>query len=89
MRDMWRRPEIREVFESAPPDQWFGAREQYVLNCFNEYLAHKYGNETRAISLANRFMRLVADGKYSGLDDLRLKSDLLEHMFISGDVGAP
>ena len=85
LNEMHNRPEILSAHASAKPHEKLGERESHLLTWFHEYLTHKYGNETKAVSAATMFMRSIANGGYTGLDDPKLKSDLSRDWRVSAD----
>lgn len=62
-------------------------RSLHLLMWFNEYLLHKYGDIHHGRMVASRFVRRIANGQYSGINDPDLIGDLLESQFVALDDG--
>ncbi|WP_306257774.1 hypothetical protein [Pararhizobium sp. IMCC21322] len=77
MEEMTSRPEVFAAYASAPADGQIGPEEKFLLMWFREYIKHKYGNETQALSEAVYHMRDLANGAYGGVDDPKLRATLL------------
>ena len=77
MEEMASYQEIFEAFASAKPDEQIPMKERNLIFVFLDYMRHKYGNETDATHVAMLFMRFLANGKYTGIEDPTLRRDLL------------
>lgn len=77
IEEMISRPEVVAAWGSPYIDGRIGAEESFLLRWFNEYLTHKYGNETLAVPNAKLYIRDFAKGVFSGVDDPKLRAELL------------
>ena len=83
------RPEIVAAYAAPQPDGRMPERESHVLGWCQEYLRHKHGNRPDPTWPMNRIMFGIADGRYSGPDDPRVRADLLTDPFACHDDLAP
>ena len=67
------------------PNEQIPDKEKNHIFVFLDYLKHKYGNETWAPHIAINFMRYLANGKYTGLEDPNLHKDLLSERDVCGN----
>jgi len=77
-------PEIVEAHTAGVDTK----RSLHLLMWFDEYLLHKYGNAPDARLVVSRFMRKIANGHYSGLNDGRIVPDLMKTPYVAPDDGA-
>lgn len=87
MEEMAGRPEVVAAYASVPLKGRIGDEEFYLITWFYEYLTHKYGNETNAVDEAKFYMRRLANGVFSGVDDPKLRTTLLAENRIYDDEG--
>lgn len=83
--ELCRRPEIFEMWVDVGLKNEFNEKQKYISFMFTEYLEHKYGNETRAMSKAKMMMRPIAVGQYTGAEDKKLVEKLLSNAEIYDD----
>lgn len=62
-------------------------RSLHLLMWFNEYLLHKFGDTHHGMMVASRFVRGIANGQYSGIDDPELMGDLMESRYVTHNDG--
>lgn len=89
MEDMASKPEVVAAWGSPYINGKIGDEEWFLLTWFHEYLTHKYGNETRALPKASIYIRDLAIGDYSGVDDPKLREALLAENSIYDDEAGP
>jgi hypothetical protein len=63
-------------------------RELHLATWFNEYLRHKYGNQTKANRIFINYMKELAVGDFDGVDDPMLVKKLKEDPRVLLEKGA-
>lgn len=77
IEDMVSRPEVAAAWGSPYIDGYIAREESFLRMWFNEYLRCKYGNETTAVDEARSRVRDIVTGVYSGVNDPKLRAELL------------
>ncbi|WP_306257772.1 hypothetical protein [Pararhizobium sp. IMCC21322] len=88
LEDMVSRPEVVAVWGSPYVDGHIAPEERFLLTWFNDYLLFRYGNETTAVVEAQTHVRDIATGVYSGVDDSKLRAELLAECDVYDDAAA-
>lgn len=95
IKDSASRPEVMAAYASAKVNEQVPPREVHLIQWFTQYMRMKYdymmrdeyGLQTDAAFTSMIFMRRLANGEYTGIDDPRLHAELLADSFVSEEDG--